>query len=135
MVWKKGESGNPAGRPHGLGEVARLRAGLAGHLPAVLDGLVEAAKGGDAAAARLILERTIPALKPLELPVHLPLLAASSLTHQAQAVIDAAAGGEIAPGQATLLLSGLAALAKIKTADELEQRIRALEEARNVGRT
>jgi hypothetical protein len=68
MAWKKGESGNPRGRPTGTGEVASLRAALAKHLPEVIAAVVEAAKKGDTAAARLILDRTGPALRPEEGP-------------------------------------------------------------------
>jgi hypothetical protein len=68
-VWKKGESGNLGGRPPGTGEVARLRAALAEHVPDIIASLVAAAKAGDTSAAKLVLERVVPALKSEELPV------------------------------------------------------------------
>ena len=38
--WKKGQSGNPAGRPKGTGEVAKIRAAIAKQLPALLEALM-----------------------------------------------------------------------------------------------
>jgi len=34
--WKTGESGNPNGRPPGVGEVTKLRNSIAVHLPAII---------------------------------------------------------------------------------------------------
>lgn len=64
--WKAGESGNPAGRRPGSGEVARLRAAIAEHLPSLIQTLIDRALSGDVAAARLMLERVIPPLKASE---------------------------------------------------------------------
>ena len=64
--WKPGESGNPAGRKPGSGEVARLRAAMAVHVPALVAVLVERALSGEIGAARLLLERTIAPLKASE---------------------------------------------------------------------
>ena len=54
--WKPGQSGNPRGRKRGAGEVGKLRASIAEHVPEIIAKLVEQAKGGDAGAARLLLE-------------------------------------------------------------------------------
>lgn len=86
--WKPGESGNPKGRPPGAGEVAKLRASIAGHVPEIIGQLVEAAKGGDVQAARLLLERVLPPMKPTELAVPLA-LPDGSLTDQGRAVLAA----------------------------------------------
>ena len=64
--WQPGESGNPSGRRPGSGEVAKLRAAIAEHLPAIVAQLVEAAKAGDVQAVRLLLERVIPPVKAAE---------------------------------------------------------------------
>ena len=55
--FQPGESGNPKGRPAGSGEVAKLRAAIAGQVPAILESLTAAALAGDVQAARLLLER------------------------------------------------------------------------------
>ena len=125
--WKAGESGNPNGRPPGVGEVTKLRDSIAAHLPEIIAQLVEKAKAGDAQAARLLLERVLPSLKPIEQPVALSLPAGEGLTAQGVAIVEAVAAGTLAPGQGVALLTGLGALARIKEIDELERRIAQLE--------
>ena len=125
--WKAGESGNPNGRPPGVGEVTKLRDSIAAHLPEIIAQLVEKAKAGDAQAARLLLERVLPSLKPIEQPVALSLPAGEGLTAQGVAIVEAVATGTLAPGQGAALLTGLGALARIKEIDELERRIAQLE--------
>ena len=128
--WKAGESGNPAGRKPGSGEVATIRAAMAEHVPALVAVLVERATGGDIGAARLLLERTIAPLKASEqaAPLTLP---DGSLTEQGRAVVAAVAAGELSPGQGAALLASLGTLAKLTEADELERRIAALEGTRH----
>ena len=124
--WKPGESGNPAGRARGAGEGGKLRASIAEHVPAIITKLVEQAKAGDSGAARLLLERVIAPLKAAEqaTPIALP---EGALSDQGRAVLMAAGAGELAPGQASQLLAGLGALAKLIETDELSARIAALE--------
>lgn len=129
--WKAGESGNPKGRTPGTGEVAKLRESIAEHLPAIITQLVSKAKGGDAQAARLLLERVLPSLKPIEQPVAIALPGGDGLTAQGVAIVQAVAAGTLAPGQGAQLLTGLGALARLKEIDELTARILKLEEANN----
>ena len=124
--WKAGESGNPAGRKPGSGEVAEMRAAMAQHVPAVLAVLVQRAMAGDIGAARLLLERTIAPLKASEETARLA-LPDGTLTEQGRAVLAAVAAGELAPGQGAALLASLGTLARLTEADELERRIAALE--------
>ena len=125
-AWKPGQSGNPRGRPPGAGEVAKLRAAIAGQVPAILQSLTAAALAGDVQAARLLLERTLPALKPAEQAqaLHLP---DGTLTDQGRAVLAAVAAGELAPGQGAALLGAIGTLARVAEVDELARRIEALE--------
>ena len=125
-AWKPGQSGNPKGRPAGSGEVAKLRAAIAGNVPAILQSLTAAAMAGDVQAARLLLERTLPALKPAEQAqaLHLP---DGTLTAQGRAVLAAVSAGELAPGQGAALLGAIGTLARVAEVDELARRIEALE--------
>ncbi len=125
--WKPGESGNPKGRPPGVGAHAKLRAAIAEHLPDILNKLVAQAKSGDAQAARLLIERVLPPVKAVELPAPVK-LPEGTLAEQGRAVVMAAGTGALAPGQAAQLLTGLGALARLVEADELAARVAALEE-------
>lgn len=82
--WQKGESGNANGRKPGTGEVAKLRARIAKDLPAIIAQLVAKAKDGDAQAAKLLLERTIPTIKSMEQPVMINLPHGDGLTEQGE---------------------------------------------------
>ena len=124
--WQPGQSGNPSGRPPGTGEVAKLRASIAERVPEILERLTEAALAGDVSAARLLLERVLPPIKPVELPIEMT-LSEGRPTEQARQVLAAAAGGTLAPDQAVSLIGALAALAKITETDELRERIERLE--------
>ena len=126
MTWHKGNSGNPNGRKPGTGKVARLRASIEKQLPAILEALAANALSGDTAAAKLLLERTIPPLKSVELPAPV-VMDGASLSDQGRAVVAALTAGNLAPGQAAALLQGLAALAKLVELDDLTRRIEALE--------
>ena len=125
--WKPGESGNPKGRAPGSGEVAKLRAAIAGRVPEILDKLMTQALEGDTSAARLLLERAVAPLKAIEQPQSLT-LPDGSLTDQGRAVLRSVASGELAPGQGAALLAGIGTLARVTEIDELSARITALEE-------
>ena len=125
--WKPGQSGNPKGRPPGTGEIGQLRDAIRVHVPDMIAAMVKAAKHGDAQAARLLLERVIPPLKGAELPIVLA-LGATDLTGTGEAILRAVQRGELAPGQASQLIQGIAALARVKELDELERRLSALEQ-------
>ena len=126
-AWKPGQSGNPKGRPPGTGEVAKMRAAITGNVPAILESLTTAALAGDVQAARLLLERALPPIKPVEQsqPLSLP---DGTLTEQGRAVLAAVAAGELAPGQGAALLGAIGTLARVAEIDELARRIEALED-------
>lgn len=125
--WKPGESGNPKGRAPGSGEVAKLRAAIAGRVPEILDKLMAQALEGDTSAARLLLERAVAPLKAAEQPQSLT-LPDGSLTDQGRAVLRSVAAGELAPGQGAALLAGIGTLARVAEIYELAARVAALEQ-------
>ena len=121
--------GNKAspGRPRGRGAVAEMREALAADLGGIINTVRARALAGDMQAARIILDRLVPSLRPVEMPAVLTLPAGATLAGQAQAVIDAAAAGELVPSQAAQIVTALGGVAKIIEATELLKRIEALE--------
>ncbi len=126
--WKPGESGNPKGKKPGSGELQRLRGSIASDVPGILTSLITAAKSGDVQAARLILERVLPAVKPVEQAQALELPQDGTLTAQGRAVLSAVADGDLAPSQGAQLLAAIGTLARVTEIDELTARIAVLEE-------
>lgn len=127
--WKAGESGNPTGKTPGSGALQKLRATIAADVPEILAGLVIAAKGGDTAAARLLLERVLPPIKATEMAVELALPDGGSLTAHGRAVLSAVAGADLSPGQGAQLLAAIGSLARVVEIDELTLRLDKLEAA------
>ena len=129
--WKAGQSGNPKGRAPGFGKIAPLREAIAEAVPDILAALIAQAKAGDVAAARVLVERAIPAIKPVELPAPIALPADASLTAQGQAILGATAAGTLAPGQAAALLTALGTWARLVETDDVQRRLEALESQRD----
>jgi hypothetical protein len=128
--WKPGQTGNPKGRPPGQSEITTLRKSIMNDAPEILAGLVTAAKAGDVQAARLILERILPPVKPMEQAIELD-LAGDTLTDQGRAVLSAVAAGALAPAQGSQLIAAIGALARVAEIQELTARILKLEESKN----
>lgn len=94
--------------------------------PQIIDVLVRQALAGDVQAARVLIERAIPPTKAMELPTPVA-LPAGTLTEQGAAVLQSVAAGDLAPSQGAQLLTGIGMLARVAEVDELERRVKALE--------
>jgi hypothetical protein len=126
MGWAKGESGNPRGRTRGSSTwQTKMRRQITDMVPDIIGALRVQAAAGDTTAARLLLERALPPLRAVDLPVTLPL--GQDLAAAAEAVQGALGAGAITPDQGQALAGVLASLAKIKETHELTRRIEALE--------
>lgn len=115
--WKSGESGNPKGRPQGVGEITKLRNSIAEHLPEIITQLVTKAKAGDTQAARLLLERVLPPMKPIEQPIVLSLPSEEGLAAQGEAIIQAIADGIISPATGSQLLASVGIIGQLRETD------------------
>jgi len=126
MAFRKGQSGNPKGRPRTGSKVAALREQIAEHVPGIVKRLIDAALAGDMQASRLLLDRVLPPLRAEDgaIKINLP---DGSMADQGEAIIKAAAMGQITPAQASAMTAALTGLARIKELSELEERIAALE--------
>ena len=127
MGFKKGKSGNPAGRPKGIpNPQAKLRQLIADDLPAIIGALVEKAKGGDTGAANLLLSRCLPPLKPQSDTAD-EVISGKSIGERAESILAATLDGSVSPTAAEEIMAALLAHAKIIEVHELERSIAALE--------
>jgi hypothetical protein len=121
--WKKGESGNPSGRPV-QNPVRRLLMENAEELTQKAIGM---ALGGDTTALTACLNRIAPTLKPEGALIQLELPQGNDIVLQGSRIIKAATSGEITPDTAAQLLQALGTLARIEEVKELRDRLEALE--------
>ena len=117
------------GRPPGRGIVADLREKLAHDVDTVIEVLRDQAIAGDPQSIRILLDKVLPSLRPIEIatPLSLP---DGSFTDQGRAVLAAVASGDLAPGQGSQLLAAIGTLSKVSEIDELTKRVAQLENAR-----
>jgi Family of unknown function (DUF5681) len=125
-----GVSGNPAGKPPG----ARARATrlaeklMSGDAEAVVRAVIDAAKGGDMTAAKIILDRIAPPCRGrpvrLDLP---PIVGAADLVKALAAVADTMARGILSAEEAQAAAAVLEHHRKAVETHDLERRIAAIE--------
>ncbi|SBW05540.1 conserved hypothetical protein [uncultured delta proteobacterium] len=128
--FKKGQSGNPAGKPKGALNKATLAAQtlLGGEVEALTRKAVELALEGNIQALKLCLERLLPPCKERPLSVKLPVVRQlEDLPKLTAALISAVGSGKLTAGEAAGLSSLAANHAKSIELVELEKRITALE--------
>ena len=123
--FKAGVSGTPKGRPKDKTPATLLRKSIVEAMPDIILKLVEQAKEGDTAAAKILLDRCCPTLKPQAIAISLPVN--GTLAEQGGEVIKATLSGHIPPDIGAQLITALANQSKIIEIDELTQRIEALE--------
>ncbi|WP_019864986.1 DUF5681 domain-containing protein [Methylovulum miyakonense] len=123
--FKPGQSGNPKGRPKDKTPATLFRKSIVDDMPDIIGKLVELAKAGDVQAAKVLLDRVCPTLKPQAMPINVPVN--GTLSEQGGEIIKATLAGQIPPDMGSQLITALAAQAKIIEVDELTRRIEALE--------
>lgn len=125
--WKRGESGNPAGRPKGIpNPQARLRKMI--DAEAIVKKLEAKALSGDVQAARTLLERALPVYRAAAEPVQVQGMGgAETLTDKARVVLEAVADGRVPPDIGAQLVTAIGTVARVAEVDELLRRIEALE--------
>lgn len=131
--FQKGRSGNPNGRPQGSGIAGELRKAITENASAIVEAMIDKAKEGDTTAAKVLLDRVCPSLKPEAQIITLPDMAnAETLLERATAAIVAAASGELAPDIASQLVQAVGVLSRVAEVQDLEKRLEALERTQGV---
>ncbi|CAB4816835.1 unannotated protein [freshwater metagenome] len=123
--FKAGVSGNPKGRPKDRTPATLLRKSIINDMPEIILKLVEQAKNGDTAAAKILLDRCCPTLKPQALAISLPIN--GSLAEQGGEIIRATLSGHIPPDIGAQLVTALSNQGKLVELQELTQRLDKIE--------
>lgn len=121
-----GQSGNPNGRPKNKTPATLLRKSIADDMPDILKALISKAKEGDVAAAKVLLDRICPPIKPQAFPISLPVN--GSLVEQGGEVIKATLAGEIPPDIGAQLITALSNQGKLVDLEELGERLKRIEQ-------
>jgi hypothetical protein len=123
------QPGNP-GRPKGARHRSTVLAEklMADDIEGIVTAVVKAAKDGDMAAARIILDRLTPVRRGRPVQFDLPAATdAAGVLAAFDAVLQAVAGGELTPEEGASITNLLEARRKAIETVELEARIAALE--------
>ena len=129
-AFKPGQSGNPQGKAKGtLSHASRILLNLMqGGAEEITTVVIDQAKTGNLAAARLILERIVPPVKERPVSISLPDISTTGgISHAQAAILQAVADGELLPGEAATLTGIVENRRKAIETEELEKRIAALE--------
>ncbi len=132
-AWKPGETGNAKGKPKGCrNHATRLVMGLLeGGAEEITKTILDAAKGGDLTAAKMVLERIAPPMRERPVSIDLPDTRTANGCLEAQgAIIQAVGAGDLLPGEAATLAGIVENRRRAIETLELEQRIAALEDQR-----
>jgi len=124
MSFKKGQSGNPSGRPKQ--DTANLKPLLAQHGESVLQKVIDAALEGDLTACKLVLDRLYPAIKSQAMPVNIPV--GETLPETGNNIVTETMTGNVPPDIGASLITALSNQAKLVEFTELSQRIERIEQ-------
>ena len=124
-TFKKGVSGNSKGREPGKTASAKLRKAIETEANDIIKVLVKQAKDGDTQAAKILLDRTVPSLKPQALPINIPV--GETLPDTGNHVVDATMTGSIPPDIGVQLIRALTDQSKLVELEEISKRLVRLE--------
>jgi hypothetical protein len=130
--FKKGQSGNPKGRPLGSRHKVSVlvESMIQGEAESLANTAITLAKAGDPGLLKALLDRLAPPRREATITVALPeIRSAADLPAAAAALVNAVADGAITPSEGQGLATLLEAYRKHVEIADLEARIAKLEEA------
>jgi hypothetical protein len=128
--FRKGASGNPAGKPRGTrNRVTLVCEGLMGqYAQQVTARVIERASKGDMVAARLIMDRVVPIRRGRPVRLKLPEIGdAPSVMAAHAALLHEVASGNLTPEEAEPVSAMLGAYLKTVETVDIDRRVRDLE--------
>ena len=130
MQFTKGVSGNPSGRPRGIKDKRhRFKEAIESMIPEVLESVFQRAVAGDMTAAKMLLDRSLPAKRPEQERVQIPIR--ENTASNARDVLKSVFDGEVSPDVGASLLNAITGVLKAIEVEDLAKRIEALESKRN----
>ena len=123
--FQPGVSGNPKGKPKDKTPATLLRKAIVEDMPEIILALIEQAKAGDTATAKILLDRCCPVLKPQAMAINLPVN--GSLAEQGGEIIRATMTGEIPADIGSQLITALSNQGKLIELQELTLRLDRIE--------
>ncbi len=132
--FKKGHSGNPAGKRKGVRHATTLLAEklMQDDAKNIVNAVLEAARAGDMTAAKIVLDRIAPARRDSPVSLALPKIKCpADAVAASAAVLAAVASGGLTPGEALDVSKLIDSFVKTIEVAELESRLNELEERMN----
>jgi len=124
--FQPGRSGNPKGRAKGKSlKATELRKAIEAKADDILQAVIDAAVNGDMSAAKMLLDRITPSLKPQALSITLPVK--ETLPEQGGEIIKAIVTVQIAPDIGSQLITALSNQGKLVELQELAERLSRIE--------
>jgi hypothetical protein len=131
--FKKGQSGNPKGRPKGARHktTVAVEVLLDGEAEAITRKAIEKAKQGDMIAIRLCMDRIAPQRKDRHIAFGLPMMeTAKDAAVAAASIVKNVAEGELTPSEAGELMKIVEGFARSLQVSDFEERLERLEKMR-----
>lgn len=128
--FKRGQSGNPRGKPKGARNKSTLAAErlLEGSLDRICKRIEEEALSGNMQAAKMILDRFLPARKDRVIKIDLPEVRTyEDILNAVGVIVNAVGNGEISPSEGESLSRTLEMYSKALETHQIELRLRELE--------
>ena len=128
--FKRGQSGNPRGKPKGAKNKSTLAAErlLEGSLDRICKRIEEEALNGNMQAAKMILDRFLPCRKDRTIRIDLPQIKThDDVLSVIGCIVNAVGNGEISPSEGESLSRTIDMYSKALEAHELELRLSAIE--------
>ncbi len=130
MKFKKGNSGNPSGRPRGVKDKrSEMRDLLRPHAAELIQKAVDLAKDGDTTALRICIDRLIPPARESAIELSIPETSTISACLAAQVLVVAAvSSGNLLPGEGQALSTLIEHQRRALETQQLEQRMKIIED-------